>query len=186
MSVVEDGKVTIKVGVIVEEEQSQTSGNILGTIGRRGGGATPSGVDTMQQGLSLARQGISNPIGMVSRVAMAAPVLAGAGAGVVAGLAAWEIAKMIREELIRPGGFMDIRFKRDWENSNQQHLSRQQQRDRAIGNNSQVIIGANANFMQRSGYLHSNTYRQIVEGTGDAYRQSKLGVEDHSYGGNNY
>lgn len=175
-----DDKVVIRIGVEVDEEATS---NTLGLPTRSGRGAMPQ---QMQQVVGAAGQARGLMTGGVGGLGMTAVSFMGPiGAGALGGLAMVKLAEAVYEELTRAGGFMDLRFKRDLEESIFQSIDRQRQRDRAVGNE-QVVIQSSAAFMQKSGYLHSNTYRQITEGTGDKYRQSKLGVEDHSYGGNRY
>jgi len=72
-----------------------------------------------------------------------------------------QVSKMILEDLKRPGGALDIRYRRLLENEVENYLSRQFQRNTQVGAGRQVIIQMKSQFLNLNGTGNSNTFQQI-------------------------
>jgi hypothetical protein len=154
-----------EVKKILGEEQAQQENSITSTISDSGLG--------ISNVMSFAGAGRGGIMGIVR---MLAPMLGPA----VAALMAPVIFNMVLDELTRVGGPLDTRFKRDIANEVENYFSRQIQRDTQIGNR-QVIIQAQARFLNKNGAGNSNTFRQIRE-SGDRLSELGLHVEDRAKG----
>jgi hypothetical protein len=86
------------------------------------------------------------------------------------------VTKMVLEELIRPGGALDIRYKRQITNEVENYLSRQIQRDTQIGNR-QVIVQMRSQFLNLHGEGNSNTYQQVRD-LGTRFAETGLRTKD--------
>jgi len=85
-------------------------------------------------------------------------------------------------ELTKPGGPWDLRFKRIVEKEVNSLMSRQNQYDYAIGERG-LIIQSRAGFLNRhTGGVNSNTLRQIREGGIDKNLLTQIDYTDHSKG----
>lgn len=91
-----------------------------------------------------------------------------------------EVAAVVLEELIKPGGVFDTRYKRRLSNEIENYLSRQTQRDTQVGVR-QVVIQANNRFLTADGSGNNNTFRQIRE-SGTRVSEVGLHVNDRAKG----
>lgn len=91
------------------------------------------------------------------------------------------LAPLIFDILTKPGGPLDLRFKRILEDEFNAFLSRQTQRDTEMGVR-QVIIQGKTGFTATNGVNNYNTLRGIREGGVDEERLSRIGKVDHSKG----
>jgi len=82
-----------------------------------------------------------------------------------------QLIPLIIDELKRPGGFLDVRFRRDARRELEFGLTREQQQLTRIGVR-QVIIQSQAGFRNMAGAASTNTLRQIRE---SGFRVSSLG-----------
>jgi len=91
------------------------------------------------------------------------------------------LAPLIFDILTKPGGPLDLRFKRIISDEVNAFLSRQSQRDTEMGVR-QVIIQAKTGFTATNGENNYNTLRGIREGGVNEERLSRIGMKDHSKG----
>lgn len=91
------------------------------------------------------------------------------------------LAPLIFDLLTRPGGPLDLRFKRIIDDEINAFLSRQTQRDTEMGVR-QVIIQSKTGFTATNGKNNYNTLRGIREGGVNEERLSRIGKVDHSKG----
>jgi len=96
-------------------------------------------------------------------------------------LLAISIAPLIFDILTKPGGPLDLRFKRIIDNEINAFLSRQTQKDTEFGVR-QVIIQSKIGFTATNGANNFNTVRGIREGGIDKERLDRIGRVDHSKG----
>ena len=89
------------------------------------------------------------------------------------------LAPLIFEILTKPGGPLDLRFKRIISDEVNAFLSRQTQKDTEMGVR-QVIIQAKTGFTSTNGQNNYNTLRGIREGGLNEERLTKIGMIDHS------
>ena len=91
------------------------------------------------------------------------------------------ITPLIFDILTRPGGPLDLRFKRIISDEVNAFLSRQTQKDTEMGVR-QVIIQSKTGFTAKNGVNNYNTVRGIREGGIDKERLDRIGMVDHSKG----
>lgn len=91
------------------------------------------------------------------------------------------LAPLIFMELTRPGGLLDLRFKRIVDDEITAFLSRQSQKDTEMGFR-QVVIQSKVGFTASNGVNNYNTIRGIREGGIDKERLDRIGMVDHSKG----
>jgi len=91
------------------------------------------------------------------------------------------LAPLIFDILTKPGGPLDLRFKRIISDEVNAFLSRQSQRDTEMGVR-QVIIQGKTGFTATNGENNYNTLRGIREGGVNEERLSRIGKVDHSKG----
>ena len=91
------------------------------------------------------------------------------------------LAPLIFTELTRPGGALDLRFKRIIEDEFNGFLSRQTQKDTEMGVR-QVIVQSKTGFTALNGDSSFNTMRGIREGGINKERLDRLDMTDHSKG----
>jgi len=168
---IENGKIVIHVGVVVEQQDQQgeiiAQGNLLDLDKPA---RQESGRHSIGEGLSL----VQDPLGKVRSLAISLmPIL-----GEV--MITYGIAKEIFDWYFAPGGPGDLRFKRDITREIDGFLTRQEQHSVRYGHR-QVIISSDATFKNLAGQ-DTNTLRQIREGTGSGLRASALGLQDKSVG----
>lgn len=96
-------------------------------------------------------------------------------------LLALSLAPLIFDILTKPGGVLDLRFKRIIDNEINAFLSRQTQKDTEFGVR-QVIIQSKIGFTATNGANNFNTVRGIREGGIDKERLDRIGMIDHSKG----
>ena len=92
-----------------------------------------------------------------------------------------KLAPMVFEELTRPGGVLDLRFKRIVDDEINAFLSRQTQKDTEMGVR-QVIVQSKKGFTAPNGENSFNTMRGIREGGLDKERLDRLDMKDHAKG----
>lgn len=120
--------------------------------------------------LSFGMGGSGAVVGMISKIL---PPVAIA-------LIVKEVAAMVLEELIKPGGVFDTRYKRRLTNEIENYLSRQTQRDTMVGVR-QVIVQAQNRFLTADGSGSNNTFQQIRDG-GTRVSEVGLHVSDRAKG----
>ncbi len=91
------------------------------------------------------------------------------------------LAPLIVDQLTRPGGPLDLRFKRIISDEINGFLSRQTQKDTEMGVR-QVIIQSKTGFTATNGKNNYNTVRGIREGGIDKERLDRIGMKDHAKG----
>lgn len=91
------------------------------------------------------------------------------------------LAPLIFDILTKPGGPLDLRFKRIISDEVNAFLSRQTQRDTEMGVR-QVIIQAKTGFTSTNGVNNYNTLRGIREGGVNKEQLDRIGKVDHSKG----
>lgn len=91
------------------------------------------------------------------------------------------LAPLIFEYLTRPGGQLDVRFKRIIDDEINAFLARQTQKDTEFGYR-QVIIQSKLGFTAPNGVNNYNTVRGIREGGLDKERLDRFGMIDHTKG----
>jgi len=132
---------------------------------------------TESQGVSMTRQGMNlaqNPTDIVSLALQRLP-------HAVMITFAISLAPLIFEQLTRPGGPIDLRFKRMIDDEINAFLSRQTQKDTEIGYR-QVVIQSKLGFTAPNGVNNYNTVRGIREGGLDKERLDRIGMVDHTKG----
>ena len=96
-------------------------------------------------------------------------------------LLAISLTPLVFEYLTRPGGVLDLRFKRIIDNEINAFLSRQTQKDTEFGIR-QVIIQSKLGFTASNGVNNYNTVRGIREGGLNKERLDRFGMVDQSKG----
>lgn len=91
------------------------------------------------------------------------------------------LAPLIFDILTKPGGPLDLRFKRIISDEVNAFLSRQSQRDTEMGIR-QVIIQSKTGFTAVNGFNNYNTLKGIREGGIDKELLDRVGKVDHSKG----
>lgn len=91
------------------------------------------------------------------------------------------ITPFIFDILTKPGGPLDLRFKRIISNEVNAFLSRQVQKDTEMGVR-QVIIQSKTGFTASNGANHYNTQKGVREGGIDKERLDRIGKVDHTRG----
>lgn len=91
------------------------------------------------------------------------------------------LSPIIFDILTKPGGPLDLRFKRIIDDEINAFLSRQTQKDTEMGIR-QVIIQSKTGFTAANGKNNYNTVRGIREGGLDKERLDRIGMVDHSKG----
>jgi len=92
-----------------------------------------------------------------------------------------QIVKFVINEMIKPGGPFDVRFKREIQKEHYAFYNRQTQWDTQYGYRNVIIQGVDG-FKAEQGSFHGSTFRDIKEGTGNGYRMSTIGLTDKAYG----
>jgi len=96
-------------------------------------------------------------------------------------LLALSLAPLIFDVLTKPGGPLDLRFKRIISDEVNAFLSRQSQRDTEMGVR-QVIIQSKTGFTAVNGFNNYNTVKGIREGGINKEQIDRIGKIDHSKG----
>jgi len=91
------------------------------------------------------------------------------------------LTPLVFDYLTRPGGPMDVRWKRVLENEFNAFLSRQTQKDTQMGVR-QVVIQSKIGFTAANGVNNYNTSRGIREGGINPERESRIKMADHTKG----
>lgn len=129
------------------------------------------------QAAGLIRKGVSvadNPTSIVAQGIKFLP-----HAALVA--LALALVPMIFDELTRPGGILDLRWRRIISNEISAYLSRQTQKDTQFGVR-QVIIQSKTGFTATNGKNNYNTLRGIREGGLNKELFDRIGMVDHTKG----
>lgn len=92
-----------------------------------------------------------------------------------------EIAEMVFTEITKPGGVMDLRWKRQMEKENNAFLSRQTQRETQLGVRP-VIINQSNGFIALNPALNYNNQKIIRDHNYEAASDPKLRLVDHAVG----
>ena len=91
------------------------------------------------------------------------------------------MAEEVFKWLTRPGGWLDLRFRREMTEESNAFLDRQTQRNTQLGLR-QVTIQSVAGFRNINGIGNENTLRQIREGGTNGNRLAMIDFTDHSKG----
>ncbi len=129
------------------------------------------------QGAGLVKTGLgaaTNPAGAAMSLVQFMP-----HAALV--LLAVSLTPFIFDVLTKPGGPMDLRFKRIIDEEINAFLSRQTQKDTEMGVR-QVIVQSKLGFTASNGLNNYNTMKGIREGGINKERLDRLGMIDHSKG----
>lgn len=92
-----------------------------------------------------------------------------------------EIFKFVLNELIKPGGPFDVRFKREIQKEQFGFYDRQTQWDSSHGYRNVIIQGVNG-FKAEQGSFHASMFRDIKEGGGGNVRINRIGLTDKALG----
>ena len=84
-------------------------------------------------------------------------------------------------ELSKPGGFMDVRWKRRLEEEQNAFMDRQTQRNTQMGIR-KIQIQSRAGFISINGANNSNNLREIREGGVNKDRLAQIDIKDHTMG----
>ena len=157
---------------IIQDEikiQMTTVGEDMGNV--------PKGSQKSKEAVSLARQGVGIAQNPASIVQMGLRVLP--HAALVA--FAIQMAPLILEFITRPGGPMDVRWKRQIEAEMNGFMDRQTQRNSQIGTRA-ISIQSRAGFIGINGANNSNNLREIREGGVNKDRLARIDIFDHTKG----
>ena len=91
------------------------------------------------------------------------------------------LVPIIFEYLTKPGGLMDVRFKRRVENDFNGFLDRQTQKNTQIGIRG-ISVQSRAGFIGINGANNANNLREIREGGVNKFRLSQTDLFDHTRG----
>lgn len=174
-----DAEITMLVeGIVRDEMQAQspttslTDGGGGGEVGEGGGGLTEG------EAVGLARQGLTvlrDPTSLVGEALSKLPH------AVLIGFAL-SLIPIIINELTKPGGPFDLRFKRIVEKEFNSLMDRQTAYDIRIGERS-IIVQSRAGFINANGAAsNTNTLREIREGGVNKEFLNEVDYIDHSRG----
>ncbi len=155
----------------LEESEEDLSQDLLDFEQKKTGGISES------QKVGLASKGLStaqNPVNIVSQGLAFLP-------HAVLISFAISLAPFIFQQLTRPGGPLDLRWKRMIDEEVNAFLSRQTQKDTELGFR-QVIIQSKIGFTASNGVNNYNSIRGLREGGIDKERLDRIGMIDHSKG----
>jgi len=167
----EDTQIEDLISNLSAEEVGDLTSDILDAEGRTGKKGNQRGA---LRALSMS-SGIGND--PASIIAKTLPFLPHAALIAFALL----LAPLIFDILTKPGGPLDLRFKRIISDEVNAFLSRQTQRDTEMGVR-QVIIQGKTGFTATDGKNNYNTLRGIREGGVNEERLTRIGMKDHSKG----
>lgn len=123
---------------------------------------------TISKGIGIAQ----NPAGIATELTSKIPHTALV-------LLAVSLTPMIIDELTRPGGIMDIRFRRKIENEWNGFLDRQTQKNTQIGLRS-MIVQSSSGFTQINGAGSANAQRIAKNTQGFIEKNNELGLPSHA------
>ena len=132
---------------------------------------------TQGEATGLASKGLRTAKNPVSLVGDALTMLPHAQLVIFASI----LVPLIINELTKPGGPFDLRFKRIIIKEINAFLARQTQKDTEMGVR-QVIIQSKTGFTAANGKNNYNTVRGIREGGIDKERLDRIGMKDHAKG----
>jgi len=92
-----------------------------------------------------------------------------------------EIFKFVLNEMIKPGGPFDVRFKREIQKEQFGFYDRQTQWDSSHGYRNVIIQGVNG-FKAEQGSFHASTFRDIKEAGGSNIQLNRIALTDKAYG----
>lgn len=138
---------------------------------------TGKGIGLEKQLIGVTRKSISiaqNPASLVATGLSLLPHVALIALAI-------SLTPLIFDILTKPGGPLDLRFKRIIDDEINAFLSRQTQKDTQMGVR-QVIIQSKIGFTAVNGANNFNTVRGIREGGINKEREDRIGMVDHSKG----
>lgn len=141
----------------------EKTGKTKSELEKTGIGATSKVISVSQNPASIVAQGLP----LLPHAALVALAIS--------------LTSLIFDQLTKPGGPLDLRFKRIIEDEINGFLSRQTQRDTEMGVR-QVIIQGKTGFTSTNGKNNYNTLRGIREGGVNEERLTRIGKIDHSKG----
>jgi len=161
---------------LISDISAEEVGNLISDISDAEGRTRKKGKG---QNAALSGLGIVGGIGNdpTSVIARALPLLPHATLIVFALL----LAPLIFDILTKPGGSLDLRFKRIISDEVNAFLSRQTQRDTEMGVR-QVIIQSKTGFTAVNGFNNYNTVKGIREGGINKEQIDRIGKVDHTRG----
>jgi hypothetical protein len=162
----------------IDTAQLETEMEQLGIL-QESGETLEVGESGQGGGFGLSATDIAGIIRNPSSAAFSA--LMTAAAPVIAPLVIQQTVEAVIDQLTRPGGILDTRFRREVLNEVNAFLTRQQQQNTRIGDRN-VIIQAAPGFSNRGGFGHDSILRRISENRGDDYRTSGIGLNDKANG----
>jgi len=163
----------IGVGGGKEETEADLASDLLNVEGKKGakeGTTEKEAAGFIRKKMSI----IQNPNDIAMEIARFMP-----HAALV--LIAASIAPLIFDIMTKPGGPLDLRFKRIIADEINAYLLRQTQKDTEMGVR-QVIIQSKRGFTAINGQNNYNTLRGIREGGIVKERLDRIGMKDHSKG----
>ena len=128
------------------------------------------GLSAVQSGLGKLSGFISSPVSSVLSIVKTAIPEIGAA------LLAWGIAQKVIELVYGPGGWLDVRWKRDMQKEVEGYFTRQEQQNRRVGL-SQVIVSSSATFRAYNGANVENTLKEVR-----TFGVSRIGLQDKALG----
>ena len=143
---------------------------------KQGETETPSGsvesqiVSNVKKGIGVAK----NPASLATDVIKFLP-----HAALVA--LAVSLVPLLLKELAKPGGLMDVRWKRQITEEINGFMDRQTKRNSQIGTRS-IVIQSRAGFIGINGANNSNNLREIREGGVNKDRLARIDLKDHTKG----
>jgi len=152
----------------IESEGGIADGSSTNIKSKKDGSKIDEGARLFGSGLSMAR----NPAGLINTGVGFLPH------AVVIAVALATVPFVIKY-ISRPGGPLDVRWKRYAEEEDNAFLDRQTQRDTEIGLR-QVIVSSKAGMIAKSGAMHEDNLRFIRDGGVNGSRLDRIGPKDHS------
>jgi len=128
------------------------------------------GLSAVKSGLGKAASFIGNPASSVLNIVKT--IIPEIGAALIA----WGMAQKVIELVYGPGGWLDVRWKRDMQNEVESYFSRQEQQNRRVGL-TQVIISSSSTFRAMNGANVENTLKEVR-----TFGVSRIGLQDKSLG----
>lgn len=167
---INDAILEVVEGTMGDSDISDNSLDEKSKSGKNVKSATQKGMGVAQKGIGVAQ----NPASIVSMGLKFLP-----HAALIA--FAISLAPIIFDILTKPGGALDLRFKRIINDEINAFISRQSQRDTEMGVR-QVIIQSKTGFTATNGFNHYNTVKGIREGGINKEQLDRIGKVDHSKG----
>ena len=167
---IEDTAIQASIEEAVQEAVQEAMDAPVPTVGNEGVGA----LEGLSPELLMSSMSARSPTALLARLA---PIL---GPAAIA-LMMPTIIETVVDALTAPGAPFDTRFKREMQKEQFGFYDRQLQYDTEYGYRQVIIQGVNG-FRRDQGSFHASTFRDIMEGTGDQYRLSRIQITDKAHG----